>query len=488
MTETVQTPAVAGVPSGLDRQKRKGLSGLGLSERLLLLTIAFVMLAEILIYMPSVANFRNNWLRDRLAQAGIAALVLEAAPEATVPESLVEQLLTSIQTKTIVLKIGGSRRLLALSDMPPRIDVEVDLRDPPALHSIIQSFDTLLFGADRNIRVIGPAPMGGDFIEIVLRENLVRDAMLRFSRNILLLSLVISAITAGLVYAALSWLIVRPVKRLAGNVSRFAEDPEDATRIISPGGRNDEIGLAERQLAEMQRSLHQHLQQKEHLAALGLAVAKINHDLRNMLASAQLFTDRLGELDDPTVQRFAPKLVQALDRAIGFCEATLAYGRAKEPPPVVRRFDLAPLARDVGDLLGLGEGSTVAYRVDMPAPFELEADPDQLFRVLNNLVRNAAAALATAEGQGSPRVTVSARRENGTVAIEVADNGPGIPLKARERLFKAFSGGAKRGSTGLGLAIAADLIRAHGGSIALVEDRPGAVFRMVLPQNKTPGI
>src|SRR4029079_9562465 len=107
---------------------------------------------------------------------------------------------------------------------------------------------------------------------------------------------------------------------------RFSENPEDASRIIVPSQRRDEIGTAERELAHMQSELTQTLQQKNRLAALGLAVSKISHDLRNMLASAQLISDRLGSLPDLTVQRFAPKLIASLGRAISFCEGTLRFG------------------------------------------------------------------------------------------------------------------------------------------------------------------
>ena len=95
----------------------------------------------------------------------------------------------------------------------------------------------------------------------------------------------------------------------------------------------------------MQRDLASMLQQKSHLAALGLAVSKINHDLRNLLTSAQLFSEGLSSLPDPRVQRFAPKLMRALERAIAFCESTLSYGRAQEPPPDRRPVDVEAAGR-----------------------------------------------------------------------------------------------------------------------------------------------
>ncbi len=271
------------------------------------------------------------------------------------------------------------------------------------------------------------------------------------------------------------------MKRLSGNLRAFRREPENPSRVIAPSGRRDEIGEAERALAGMQRDLQGALVEKSHLAALGLAVAKINHDLRNILASAQLFSDRLASVRDPSVQRFAPKILDALDRAIALCQATLTYGRASEPAPVRRRVPLADLARDVGDLLGLGPDGPIAWQVAVEPGLMVDADPDQLFRVLMNLGRNARQALEARGVNPEDAIRVSARREGGVVVIEVADTGPGVPVAARGRLFEAFSSVGKSGGTGLGLAIAAELLRAHGGTIGLVDGTLGATFRLTIP-------
>jgi signal transduction histidine kinase len=306
---------------------------IGLSGKLLFLTILFVMVAEILIYVPSIANFRLNWLNDRLAAAHTAALVLDAAPSGTVPESLAKQILSSIGARAVAMKMGTQRRLLAANDVPSRIEQDIDMRNVPWWGAIMDAFDTMLFSApDDVLRLVGPAPMAeGQFIEIVLDEAPLRKAMLVFSGNILLLSLVISGVTATLVFFALHYLLVRPMRRLTENMITFRADPENPARIIAESGRGDEIGTAEEELAAMQRDLASMLHQKSRLAALGLAVSKINHDLRNLLASAQLFSDQLSTLPDPKVQRFAPKLMRALERAIAFCQSTLSYGAAPRP-------------------------------------------------------------------------------------------------------------------------------------------------------------
>jgi signal transduction histidine kinase len=208
-----------------------------------------------------------------------------------------------------------------------------------------------------------------------------------------------------------------------------------------------------------------------------------------MLASAQLITDRLSAVPDGTVQRFVPKLVATLDRAIGYSRAVLDYGRTGEAPPERRLIALTRLVEDVGDMLGRREGpegcrleGDIGFDIDVAANLEIDADPDQLFRVLLNLVRNATQAFETdTEPSLVRRITVSAIRRGTVVTVRVADTGPGVPMRARENLFRPFQGGFRRGGTGLGLAICAELVRAHGGAIELVEHGPGATFEVSIP-------
>jgi signal transduction histidine kinase len=455
---------------------------LGLSGKLLVLTILFVMIAEVLIYRPSIANFRLNWLNDRLAAAHTAALVLDAAPSGMVPDSLARQILGSVGARAVAMKMGTQRRLLAVSEMPPMIHHDIDMRNVPWHRAILDAFDTLAASDEDVMRVVGPAPRGGDFLEIVLDEAPLRQAMLRFSFNIMLLSLVISGITAMLVYLALHQLLVRPMRRITANMMRFRDDPENPARVIAVSQRQDEVGLAERELAGMQRDLASMLQQKSHLAALGLAVSKINHDLRNLLTSAQLFSEGLTSLPDPRVQRFAPKLMRALERAIAFCESTLSYGRVQEPAPERKPVAAEALVEEVHETLALAE-SKIAWIAAIERGLIVDADPDQLLRILLNLARNAVQALETRAPNDPARdqVRITGRREGAVVVIEVSDTGPGIPPRSREHLFEAFQTSARSGGTGLGLVIAAELVRAHGGEIKLVEGTIGATFRLTIP-------
>ena len=330
-------PAAADIPS-------RTRPHLGLSGKLLVLTLLFVMIAEVLIYVPSVANFRLNWLNDRLSAAYTATLVFETAPDGMVPDSVARQILESIRARAVAVKMGQQRRLLASSEVPPTISHVIDMRDMPWHRAIFDAFETLICVDSDVMRVVGPAPMG-EFVEIVLDEAPLRKAMVEFSIRILLLSLLISAITAALVYLALHVLLVRPMRRMTANMVAFRADPENPGRIIAASDRLDEIGTAERELAAMQLNIATMLQQKNHLAALGLAVSKINHDLRNLLSSAQLFSERLAKISDPHVQRFAPKLMRSLERAIAFCQSTLSYGRVQEPPPTAARSRSSPWSK-----------------------------------------------------------------------------------------------------------------------------------------------
>ncbi len=479
--ETTERPAVEGPAPGT----RWGLSG-----KLLVLTTLFVMIAEVLIYVPSIANFRYNWLNDKISAAYTAALVFQAAPRVpdsddalSIPDTLARQILESIGARAVAMKMGQRRRLLASADMPVAIDQDIDMRDMPWHRAIIDSFDTLLSTENDVMRVVGPAPMGGEFIEIILDETPLRQAMLSYSVNILVLSLLISGITAALVYLSLHYLFVRPLRRITANMTAFRAQPENPASIIVPSRRGDEVGTAERELAAMQRDIASMLQQKTRLAALGLAVSKINHDLRNLLTTAQLFSDRLAKLPDPSVQRFAPKLMHALERAIAFCESTLSYGRVQEAPPDRRMILLEPLFEEVRETVGLDPQSPIRWIGAVERGLMVDADPDQLFRILVNLVRNAMQALESRDTRdpGRDQIRITGRREGAVAVIEVSDTGPGVSQKAREHLFEAFQSSTRTGGSGLGLVIAAELVRAHGGEIRLVDGTIGATFRLTIP-------
>lgn len=470
--------------------------GLGLSAKLLILTALFVMLAEVLIFLPSVANFRVTWLADRVMAARLASLATESMPDGSVPPNLRQALLNMAQVKAVAIKRDNRRRIVLEPDAALEFEDTYDIRMAnksglldaftARLGLIGDALAVYMTPRERIIRVIGKPPeemetgLGPvEFVEIVIPESLLRTAMVSYGINILLLSVVISLIAAALVYVSLNRLLVRPIMRLTRNMLSFSSRPEDASRIIVPSQRTDEIGTAERELAHMQGQLAQMLHQKTRLAQLGLAVSKINHDLRNMLASAQLISDRLTTIPDPTVQRFAPKLIASLDRAITFCNDTIRFGRAEEAAPRRALLPVGMLAQEVGEGLGLPR-ERIGWQIDVADDVRIDADRDQLYRVLNNIVRNSVHAIE-AHDQAHAEIRFVARREGRSVAIEIHDTGPGLPARARANLFQAFQGGASRGGTGLGLAIAAEIVGAHGGEIRLLDVPRGAAFRIDIP-------
>lgn len=455
----------------------------GLSTKLLLLTVLFVLIAEVLIFMPSVANFRLRWLEERLNTAAAVSTVLLQSGAPALPRDVQDDVLRATGALAIAVRDAGESRLLVVSEMPPSVDVHVDLATSGPIAAMAGAMDTALFGGDRILRVFGPVGDSDKEFEIVIPDATLRGAMMTYARNVALLSLAISLITAALVFSAINRIMIRPIRAMTHSMLAFSGAPDDPGRIISPGPRDDELGVAARELAGMQRRLHKTLGEQKHLADLGLAVSKINHDMRNILAAAQLMSDRLRMVKDPSVQAFAPKLVRTLDRAVSYTEGVLAYGRTQEAPPSRRRLRLRQLVDDVEGLLGADRVSGVEFANDVDPAFEVDADAEQLFRVLMNLCRNALQAMSgDTDGALVRRLTVSAERTGSVSRILVADTGPGLPQKARENLFAAFRGSARSGGTGLGLAIAWELVRAHGGAIELLESIGGrTVFAVVIP-------
>jgi signal transduction histidine kinase len=281
-----------------------------------------------------------------------------------------------------------------------------------------------------------------------------------------------------LVYGALQLMLVRPVQRITDSVIAFRSRPEDASVNLPPSERRDEIGLVQTELSNMQRALRTALAQKTRLAALGTAVSKINHDLRNILASAMVVSDRLDQSQDPEVRQVTPRLLEALDRAARLCSATLNFSRAEASDPQKARFPLAPLLDEVGDAILGPDPGPVRWRNEVGPDVRVLADRDQLYRVLMNLGRNAVEALPKTSGL----ISIAAWQTGDDTVIEIADTGRGIPKGTQAHLFEAFSGSARPGGTGLGLAIAREIMRAHGGDLVLAHTgEDGTVFRLTLP-------
>jgi len=463
----------------------------GLAGRLLLLTIGFVLLTMGLFYVSRLSAYRENWLRDRVMVAHTAMLLFGGTGDETLPKELATKILDSVGAKTIAVTLPDNRRLLASSGIQPLVGETYELGDPSMMEGDQAAFRTLFAQPRSVVRVVGRAQTDGALVDITLDQTPLIDAMWRISRNFLNLSLIVSAVVTCVLWAALWWMVIRPVRRLTSSIIAFGERPQEGARIVTPSGRNDEIGRAETALAAMQGSLAHELRQRKRLAELGMAVARINHDLRNMLSAAQLISDRLATIPDPLAQRLAPRLVATLDRAILFCQSTLTYGGGREQAPARRRFDLRELVRQIVETAEAEQAGAIEYAIDIPPKFELLADPDHVLRVIENLSRNAAQVLRNHGAQNGrpPAIRLAAIRTDNVALIEISDSGPGFLPEQTARIFEPFHLSTRQGGAGLGLAIAADLVARNGGSISLAAAKSddfycGARFLITLP---TPG-
>ena len=468
MARTIVAPATGG---------RISLSMHSLSARLLVLTVFFVMLTEVFIFVPSVAKFRVDWLGARMNAAHLAMLAFDAAPDRAVGEMLKSELLSQVGAYNVMVRRGGARLVLD-GATPPDIDATFILTGQEPWEMVIDALEVYFQTDNRVIRVLSPSPADRTIeIELVLDEAPMRADMLGFGWRIFVLSVVISLVTASLVYLSLHLLLVRPMSRITDSMTAFSEKPEDVRRIIQPSARNDEIGTAERQLASMQRELRSALTQKGHLAAMGTAVAKINHDLRGALSSALMVSDRLESSDDPQVRKLAPTVIASIERAVALCSQTLDYAGGNEKIVKRQRFELQPLVAEIKTMMEAPEEHAITLEDRTLDVLHVDGDRDQIYRILNNLCRNSAES-------GATRIAISAKSGTNGTEIDIRDDGPGLPPRAQEKLFQPFEGSARAGGTGLGLAIARELAQGHGGDLTLVStDADGTLFRLTLPQD-----
>ncbi len=453
-----------------------------LSGRFLILTVIGVMLAEVMIFVPSVARYREDYLNQKLEKAQIASLSVLASESNRISPQLAGELLQNAGVYNVVLRRNEASQLVLSSPVPGPVTTMVDLRDPSAWYLIQGAMMQLLGPGEGVIRALGSPTQGsGILIEVAMDQKPLRDAMVDYGLRILVLSLVISVIAAALLFLAVRRVMVRPITRVVDHMAAYAQAPEDVRLIIEPQENIRELRAAEDALAGMQRQLTGSLKQKERLAQLGGAVAKISHDLRNILTTATLLVDRMESSEDPTVKRTAPKLVNSLSRAVNLCETTLAFGKAEEAAPVLNLVRLAHLIDDVIESERLAGDGSVTLIDDVPPGMSVRADSEQLYRVFSNLVRNARQAI---EASGNPgTITVKAQEDDQQWEILVCDTGPGLPPKAQEHLFTPFEGGVRKGGTGLGLVIAADLVRGHGGQLMLLKTgEEGTEFAIRLPK------
>jgi len=458
----------------------------GLSVKIIATLIVVILAVEVVIYLPSAANFRQGWLTDRLRVGIVAARVLDAVPDAmNLPRMLTDRLLTSAEALAIVYRREGQSQLIELENAEiPHEVVTIDMRQRDPATLILGALETLFLGSNRTLRIVGEEDgMPDRVIEVLMPEAPLRADLLVYSRNLFFLSLILAIITSAVLYVFVSRILIAPIRRLTGNMVEFSEAPESAALIVAPTTRRDELGIMQRQLAAMESDIYSMLRQRRHLADLGLAVSKINHDLRNTLTSAQLLSDQVANLDDPKVQRLAPRLVQSIDKAIGFAQSVLDYGRQSATPPRPVPVDLHLLLDEAAFDAGLVGHPAIRWQNGVPDAVTISADPDQFARIFDNLLKNAREALEAAGSKiAEPNVEITFTETPEWLTISVTDNGPGLPPRARDNLFVAFEGSARAGGTGLGLAIARELTEAHGGRLSFVDQPIGTRFDVTLPR------
>ena len=481
----VQAPDPAAGKAGWGRTGRRLFWPGGLSARLLVLTTLFIALAGVFILPPSLAAFERNWLLDRVRAAELASLATEVAPDRVVSEKLSAQLLAGAGVETVAIQSRGLRRLVLQGPRRDEAPYLVDLREQAVSSWLLAPFQTLSAGDDRAVRVIAEPRFReeAEFIEVVAPHAPLKGELKAYLWQLVFTTLFVAGLAGALVYLSLNFFLVRPMQRITRAMERFRADPDDPAAHLVPSGRRDEIGRAEIELDRMQADLRTALASRARLAALGEAVAKINHDLRNMLTSAQIASERLASVPDPRVAQALPRLERALDRAVRLASDVLAYGKTQEAPPSPAPVDLARALADAaeeGQLADRPEG--VLFVCEVAPGVLVQADPDQLHRVLVNLMRNAREAIAAVVPPRTGVVRAGWRREGQIDVITLADNGPGLSDRAKERLFQPFAGSGRPDGAGLGLAIARELVQGHGGELFMTATGPaGTVFEIHLP-------
>lgn len=447
-----------------------------LSARLFALTLGAILMTEFLIFIPSASGLRTQWLQERAAAARIASLALEAAPMREVSDELASSLLK----KAELLAVAELEDDMRFQLLAPAKSIEgpmrsLDLRGSNMMSRSMAALSEYFAPRGEILIVTAEGADETRVIEFVVPQAPLKAALTAFAWRVAGLSLIIGLVAAVLIYAVLDALVVRPIKRVTVSVEQFSRDPGSWSRRLSPTPRRDEIGRAQNALSGMEEAVADAFRQRSHLAELGSAVAKINHDLRNSLASAQLVSDVLARSEDPRVTRAAPRLERALERAIELATATLDYGKAAPRAPKIQSVSLRNVIAEAAD--EALNGSSALLPLGIPEAARVETDPDHLHRIAANLLRNAAEAL---QQTSRPDPSISVTLESG--ALVFRDNGPGLPEKARENLFRPFAGSGRPGGTGLGLVIAHELATALGGDLSLLETGDnGTAFRLALP-------
>jgi signal transduction histidine kinase len=448
-----------------------------LSQTLLWLTIAAELLTSLLIFLPDLARFRTGWLDTALIKAHLAALPGEALPNRQEEIQTRNALLALSGIDLVEINDGTTRWTIRAIDAPLPAGTRIALGTESEISQIEQALGVLFGPIGGYLEVQGASPLlPGSSVRVILRRATMQGVLRRFSLHFWRTALLTFLATGVLLYVALVLLVVRPLTQLIQAITDFRANPE---RAVAPkhGPRllpGNEIAVAADAFASMRSALRTALWRQARLAAIGTAVAKINHDLRGILAPAMLTAERLLAHPDPAVRRAGRIVERTVERATEVARTMVGYVRDNPAAMITEPHLLRPVVEAAAKTLAIL--NPAARLINHVAPdLAGQINEAQFQRIITNLLRNAAEAAAT-------EITVSATEADGKLLLDISDNGHGIADSVRARLFQPFANDERELSTGLGLAIARDLARAHKAEIALVATSPrGTIFRITLP-------
>ena len=461
-----------------------------LKTKIIVLVIAILVCAELAGLVWSVAVYRYDRLERLMGQDMLVAdaiqLLTQAQAASTRQVTLGDILKLFSGLRSDGLIVNSPQGVIPLGQIYTRGEIEqrFDLDHPPRISTkIADALDLLFQGGGRKMMLLqkSPAQIGAS-VEVFATDTELRKQTIKHAVDMALMSLSVTLALGFALVIALDRLIVGPIVRISREVMAFHANPEDESADHPPSGRTDEIGGLEHAVDEMRTEVRRSLRQQTRLATLGAAISRVNHDLRNMLSTAVILSDTLERSQDPEVRRIAPRLVDSLERATRLCSDVLRFARDEKPQLHQSDFSLAGLVAEVDDATPPPRGGTARLNMTVPPSLLMHADRDQMFRALQNLVRNAYEALG---GRPDAKVTIDAGRGEGQVWIDVVDNGSGVSDRTLESLFHPFRAKDKLGGSGLGLTIVREIMRAHGGEVELTQTGPaGTTFRLRLPQRQ----
>ncbi len=464
------------------KRQRFDLFGDSLSGRVLWVTVAVILGIELMVLLPGLGRLRNDWMWERIHKAELL-IYMPVATGTPVDPALYGQMLQKAGVSSIDFQVPGQPALQLQSGAAQARPAQIiDINEESIGYGTWRALARIAGHGAPTVDIRAPSSLAPDSaIEVQADAGPLTQELRSDAAHVLTLTVIVALITGLLVFAVLDKLLVRPMRVITTSIINFREDPEqdEASDLAWLAARpEDDISTAARELKIMQDEMRAALWRNARLAAVGTSVAKISHDLRNILSTALLVADRLQSVDDPTVQRATRTFIPAVERAAQLVTRTVDFAR-EGPPPITRTaVALNEVAEEAISVVRPLDPD-VRFANEVPEALVLPLDRAQIYRVLVNLMKNAAEA-------GARTIRLYTDREGSVTQLRVADDGPGLPLRVQDNLFKPFTSSGRYGGTGLGLAIARDLIRAHGGDLVLEQTGPrGTVFCMDLPASDT---